>query len=375
MDRIECVVVGAGVVGLAVASALARSGREVVIIEQEKLFGSGTSSRNSEVIHAGLYYPQGSLKGRLCLEGKHRLYDFCRRRAIGHRNCGKLIVATDDSQIEELEAIKTRAESCGVDDLILRDAAAIQRMEPALSCVAGLISPSTGIIDSHAFMVSLLGEAEEAGAVIAYDTRVTGIELEDDEVLLCVNGEKRPSLRAGLLVNSAGLGAVDLAERMVGFPRRHIPTYHFAKGSYFTLSGRNPFSRLIYPVPEPGGLGVHLTLDLAGRARFGPDVEWLAVDDPALLDYAVDPGRADRFYQAIRAWWPRLRDGDLTPDYAGIRPKLSGPGAPAADFRIDGAAVHGVPAIINLFGIESPGLTASLAIGDFVAALAAEALG
>jgi L-2-hydroxyglutarate oxidase LhgO len=365
LDFVECAVVGAGVVGLAVASALARSGREVVIIEREEIFGSGTSSRNSEVIHAGIYYPPGSLKARLCIEGKQKLYEFCRRRAVEHRNCGKLIVATSDAQIAELEAIRRRAASCGVDDLSLLGAAEIHAMEPALTCVAGLVSPSTGIIDSHGYMLSLLGEAEEHGAAIAYDARVSRVELTGDGTLLFINGEERPSLRVGLLVNSAGLDAVALAERMDGFPREHIPPAYYAKGNYFTLTGKSPFSRLIYPVPEPGGLGVHLTLDLAGQARFGPDVEW--IDAPA---FEVDAKRGDSFYAAIRRYWPGLRDGALEPGYAGVRPKLSGPGEPAADFVIAGPESHGVGGIINLFGIESPGLTASLAIADEVLRLA-----
>jgi L-2-hydroxyglutarate oxidase LhgO len=365
MDFIECVVVGAGVVGLAAASALARSGRDVVMIEREKLFGCGTSSRNSEVIHDGIYYPPGSLKARLCIEGKQRLYDFCRRRAIGHRQCGKLIVATSGAQVAELDAIKSRAESCGVDDLTWLDTAAIQALEPGITGVAGLMSPSTGIIDSHGLMLSLLSEAEEAGGVIAYDTTVTRIELDGAGALICVNDEETPSLRTNLLVNSAGLQAVELAERIIGFPREHIPPCHYAKGSYFTLTGKHPFSRLIYPVPEPGGLGVHLTLDLAGQARFGPDVEW--VDQP---NVAVDPRRGDSFYAAIRRYWPGLRDGALEPGYAGVRPKLSGRGEPAADFHIAGRETHGVPGIITLFGIESPGLTASLAIAEEVLRLA-----
>jgi L-2-hydroxyglutarate oxidase LhgO len=366
-DFVDCAVIGAGVVGLAVASALARSGRDVVIIEREAVFGSGTSSRNSEVIHAGIYYPPGSLKARLCIAGKQKLYEFCRRRAVEHKNCGKLIVATSEAQVAELEAIKRRAESCGVEDLSLRSAAEILAMEPALNCVAGLVSPSTGIIDSHGYMLSLLGEAEEHGAVIAYDTAISRIEPTGDGALLFINDEEQPSLRAGLLVNSAGLDAVALARSMTGFPREHIPPAYFAKGNYFTLSGKSPFSRLIYPVPEPGGLGVHLTLDLAGQARFGPDVEW--IDAPA---YDVDPKRGDKFYAAIRRYWPGLRDGALEPGYAGVRPKLSAPGEPAADFVIAGRQTHGVAGIINLFGIESPGLTASLAIADEVLRLAEE---
>jgi L-2-hydroxyglutarate oxidase LhgO len=375
MDETDCVVIGAGVVGLAVARALAGQGRETVVLESERTIGSGVSARNSEVIHAGIYYPKDSLKARLCVAGRTLLYDYCAGRGIGHRRCGKLIVAATRPQVAELEAIAKAAEDNGVTDLVRLDRAEVARMEPELSVEAALLSPSTGIIDSHGYMLSLLGDAEAAAAVLALGAGVSRVVLEDRRALIWTDGEREPALAARLVVNAAGLSAIAVARRIEGFPAPHIPRGWCAKGNYFTLSGRSPFGRLVYPAPEPGGLGIHLTLDLVGRARFGPDVEWLAVDDPALLDYAVDPGRADRFYQAIRAWWPRLRDGDLTPDYAGIRPKLSGPGAPAADFRIDGAAVHGVPAIINLFGIESPGLTASLAIGDFVAALAAEALG
>ncbi len=374
MDQIDCVVVGAGAVGLAIARALAQARRETLILERETLIGSGVSSRNSEVIHAGIYYPKGSLKARLCVTGKKRLYEYCASRHVEHRNCGKLIVAASELQVAELEAIKRAAEGNGVDDLTWLDSGEIKQLEPALSGVQALLSPSTGIIDSHGYMLSLLGEAEDSGAVIAYATSVTHARLEDGRVLLSANGEAVPSLSARLLINSAGLGAIELARAIEGFPAAHIPDGWFAKGNYFTLSGRAPFSRLIYPVPEPGGLGVHLTLDLAGQARFGPDVEWLGARRPDVLDFTVDPARARRFYAAIRAWWPELADGALEPAYCGIRPKLSGPGEPAADFRIDGASTHGVPAVINLFGIESPGLTASLAIADEVARLAQEAL-
>ena len=368
MDEINCVVIGAGVVGLAAARALAQDGREVLILERETLIGSGISSRNSEVIHAGIYYPRDSLKARLCVAGRTRLYDYCASRHVPHRRCGKLIVATAPAQIAELEAIKRAAEANGVDDLTWLDAGEVSRLEPAVSCVRALQSPSTGIIDSHGYMLSLLGEAEAAGAMIAYGTSVSRIVLDDRGAAISVNGEDAPSLHASLVVNAAGLGALDVARAMEGFPADHVPEGWLAKGSYFTLSGRrSPFGRLIYPVPEPGGLGVHVTIDMAGQARFGPDVEWM--DRP---DFKVDPARAARFYQAIRAYWPDLRDGDLVPGYAGIRPKLSGPGQPAADFRIDGPASHGVPGIVNLFGIESPGLTASLAIADVVVRLAEE---
>ena len=368
MDEIDCVVIGAGVVGLAAARALAQDGREVLILERETLIGSGISSRNSEVIHAGIYYPKDSLKARLCVAGRTRLYDYCASRHVPHRRCGKLIVATAPAQIADLEAIRRAAEANGVDDLTWLDAGEVGLLEPAVSCVRALSSPSTGIIDSHGYMLSLLGEAEAAGAMIAYGTSVSRIVLDDRGAAISVNGEDAPSLHASLVVNAAGLGALDVARAMEGFPADHVPEGWLAKGSYFTLSGRrSPFGRLIYPVPEPGGLGVHVTIDMAGQARFGPDVEWVDRQD-----FTVDPTRAARFYQAIRAYWPDLRDGDLVPGYAGIRPKLSGPGQPAADFRIDGPASHGVPSIVNLFGIESPGLTASLAIADEVVRLAEE---
>jgi len=373
VDEVDCVVVGAGVIGLAVARALAQAGRETLILERETLIGSGISSRNSEVIHAGIYYPEGSLKARLCVAGKARLYDYCRSHHVEHRNCGKLIVAASAAQVAELEAIERAAEGNGVNDLIWLDAAEIRRLEPALAAVRALLSPTTGIVDSHAYMLSLLGEAEDAGAVIAYATSVTRVVLERGRALVSVNGEEGPSLSARLLVNSAGLGAIGLAHRIEGFPAARIPDCWFAKGNYFMLSGRAPFGRLIYPVPEPGGLGVHLTLDLAGQGRFGPDVEWLETRRTDEIDFAVDPARAQRFYAAIRSWWPDLADGALEPAYSGVRPKLSGRAQPAADFRIDGVSAHGVAAVINLFGIESPGLTASLAIADEVVRLAQEA--
>jgi L-2-hydroxyglutarate oxidase LhgO len=374
MDEIDCVVIGAGVVGLAAARALARQGRETLILERETLIGAGISSRNSEVIHAGIYYPTGSLKARLCVEGKARLYDYCGRRGVAHRNCGKLIVATMADQVSALESIEKAAIGNGVNDLTWLDAVQVGRMEPALNAVSALLSPSTGIIDSHGYMLSLLGEVEDAGGVIAYGVDVARMALDGDRALIWVAGESAPSLHARLVVNAAGIGAIDLARRIEGFPAEHVPRGWYAKGSYFALSGRSPFGRLIYPVPEPGGLGVHLTIDLGGQARFGPDVEWLEGDVAAHASYDVDPRRAERFYRAIRAYWPDLRDGDLAPAYAGIRPKLSGPNEPAADFRIDGVAHHGIRSMINLFGIESPGLTASLAIADVVARLAEEAV-
>ena len=367
-DTVDCVVVGAGVVGLAVARRLARLGRETLLIERHDRFGTETSSRHSEVIHAGLYYPQDSLKARLCLRGRELLYAYCIDHGVGYRRCGKLIVATQQEQLADLERIAEAARRNGADDLRLLDRDEALRLEPGLRCVGALLSPSTGIIDSHGYMLSLLGEAQRHEAQFAVLSPVTALRPVADGIELCLSDEPEPMLKARWVVNCAGLHAPQLARRIDGFPAAHIPRAWLAKGSYFNLSGRAPFSRLIYPVPEPGGLGVHLTLDLGGRARFGPDVEW--VDS---LDYSVDPQRSAQFCAAIRAYWPQLRDGQLVPGYAGIRPKLSGPGEAAADFRIEGPAVHGVTGIVNLFGIESPGLTSSLAIAERVGEIVAGA--
>ena len=373
MDEIDCAVVGGGVVGLAIARALAQAGRETVILEKEMLIGSGVSSRNSEVIHAGIYYAGDSRKARLCVTGRARLYDYCASHGVGHRRCGKLIVAASKAQLRELEKIARAAKANGVEDIQRLDAVEAKRLEPALSTAGALLSPSTGIIDSHGLMLSLLGDAEDAGAMIAYGTELTRGAVEADGVAIWINGESEPALKARLLINAGSVFALEIARRIVGFPAEHVPPGWFAKGSYFALAGRSPFSRLVYPIPEPGGLGTHLTLDLGGQARFGPDVEWLDGGDPCRLNYDVDPSRATRFYDAIRAYWPALRDGDLIPAYAGIRPKLSGQGQAPADFHIGGPADHGVPGIVNLFGIESPGLTASLAIAEEVLVLAQEA--
>jgi len=362
MDEVEVVVIGAGAVGLAIARALAMRGREVLILEAADRFGSGVSSRNSEVIHAGIYYPRGSLKARLCLAGRDLLYAFCAEHGVEHRRCGKLIVAVHEGQFAELARIRAAALANGV-ELAAVEAAEAQALEPQLNCVAALHSPLTGIVDAHGYMLALLGQAQSRGALLVCDSPVTGVALRDDAFLVAVGGAA-PRLRARALVNSAGLSAPRVARLMEGFPAERVPAAWLAKGSYFTLAGRAPFGRLIYPLPEPGGLGVHLTLDLAGRARFGPDVEWVRE-----LDYAVDPARAAGFYRAIRAWWPALPDGALEPAYSGIRPKISGPGEPTCDFRIDGAAAHGVRGLVQLFGIESPGLTSSLAIAEHVAAL------
>ncbi len=361
MDKVECVVVGAGVVGLAVARALAMSGREVVILEAEDAIGTHTSSRNSEVIHAGIYYPKGSLKARACVVGRIRLYEYCATHGVPHRRCGKLIVATNEDQAFQLKEIQKKAHENGVTDVVEIPAAEAMRMEPALRCVAALHSPSTGIIDSHALMLACLGDAEAAGAMLALKSPLDEVVFTGHCFELQV---EKTRILAKTLVNSAGLRAPSVARLISGFPAAKIPLELYAKGNYYSLIGRPPFSRLIYPVPEPGGLGVHVTLDLAGQARFGPDVEW--VDR---IGYEVDPRRAERFYAAIRRYWPALPDGALAPGYSGIRPKISGPGEPAADFVIQGPAEHGVAGLVNLFGIESPGLTASLALADDVVAI------
>ena len=367
MDAAEVLVVGAGVMGLAVARALALQGREVVVAETTRIAGSQTSSRNSGVIHAGLYYPPGSLKARLCVEGRERLYAYCRAHAVEHRRCGKLIVATSADQLPKLDAIVQAAADAGVEDLRRLGGAEAMSLEAGLHASAALLSPSTGILDAHAYMLSLQGEAEANGAVFAFGAEATSVTPMQNGLGVAFGGEAQ--LLARVVVNAAGLQATTLATRVSGLAAEHVPRMHLAKGSYFSLKGRSPFSRLIYPVPQVGGLGVHLTLDLAGQARFGPDVEWVEA-----IDYRVDPARAETFYEAVRAYWPGLEDGRLVPDYAGVRPKLSGPGEPPADFRIDGADRHGIAGLINLFGIESPGLTASLALADVVADLARETL-
>jgi L-2-hydroxyglutarate oxidase LhgO len=361
--------VGAGAVGLAAARALARAGLDTLVVEQADRIGTGISSRSSEVIHAGLYYSPGSLKARLCVEGRDRLWAYCAERGIGHLRCGKLVVAPELVQVAALEAIAATATQNGVEDIRLLDGVEARRLEPELRCEAALLSPSTGVFDSHAYMLALQADAEAAGATFAFNAAVTRIGRESRSFTLYANNAPEPVLETRVLVNAAGLGAADLAARVEGLPAEHVPRLHWAKGSFFGLSGRAPFSRLIYPKPEYGGLGVHLTLDLGGGARFGPDVEWVEE-----IDYAVDPAKAAGFEAAIRAWWPGLPTGRLAPGYAAIRPKLTGPGEPTADFRIDGSAVHGVPGLVNLFGIESPGLTASLALADEVLAIASLAL-
>lgn len=370
-EQVDCAVVGAGVVGLAVARALARAGHEVVIVEAGHAIGTGISSRNSEVIHAGIHYAPGSLKARLCVRGKELLYEYCAERHVAHRRIGKLVVATDDAQRGALDHVLATARASGVDDLEALDASQVAKLEPAIRCVAALWSPSTGILDSHALMLALLADAEAHGATLALSSRVVGGAARPDGVELRVaTSQGEPFvLDVRLAVNCASLHATRVASAIDGVPAASIPVVHYAKGNYFSLAGRSPFTHLIYPLPEASGLGVHVTPDLGGQAKFGPDVEWLAPGAP--LDFDVDPGRARVFVDVIRRYWPALPDGALAPAYAGIRPKLSGPGDPAADFVIAGPDEHGVAGLINLFGIDSPGLTSSLAIAEYVALLAA----
>jgi L-2-hydroxyglutarate oxidase LhgO len=359
VEKLDAVVVGAGVVGLAVARALAMAGREVVILEAEDAIGTHTSSRNSEVIHAGIYYTRNSLKARSCVAGKQLLYEYCVAHGVPHQRCGKLIVATSETQNGELLSIQQKAHANGVTDVVWMSREQARALEPELACVAALYSPSTGIIDSHALMLAYLGDAEEHGAMLGLKSELTSAEAVCDGFILHVAGAE--PIKTRVLVNSAGLRAPSVARLIEGYEKDKAPAEYYAKGNYYSLARRSPFSRLVYPVPEPGGLGVHVTLDLAGQARFGPDVEWVES-----ITYDVDPKRAERFYAAIRRYWPGLPEGALVPGYAGIRPKTAGPGEAAADFLVQGPRAHGVPGLVNLFGIESPGLTSSLALAGVV---------
>ena len=367
IDGVDAVVIGAGVVGLAVARALALSskfaGKELLVLEAANAIGTGTSSRNSEVIHAGVYYPQGSLKAELCVQGKAMLYDYCAERGIGHKRCGKLIVATTQAQVAQLQGIISKAAANGVNDLVLLTREQARELEPQLECVAAVHSPSTGIIDSHALMLSLQGDFENAGGLTVLNSPVASVFINSDAIKIVM--QDGTEIYTKTLVNAAGLSAPSIAQSMQGLDAKFVPQAYYAKGNYFTLSGKSPFTRLIYPVPEAAGLGVHLTLDLGGQAKFGPDVQWVESAD----DLIVNPARGDAFYAEVRKYWPQLQDGALIAGYAGMRPKISAPNEVAADFLIQEPKDHGIPGLVNLFGIESPGLTSSLAIGARVAQL------
>jgi L-2-hydroxyglutarate oxidase LhgO len=360
-ERVDCLVVGAGVVGLAVARALALRGREVIVLEAEESIGNHTSSRNSEVIHAGIYYPKGSLKARLCVQGKHLLYPYCRERGIPFGNCGKVLVAGSEAEIPTVLGYIDKADANGVHDLRRITLDELRDLEPSVTAAAAVLSPSTGIIDSHALMLALQGDLENSGGAVVFLSPVLGGEVTADGIALRVGGAEPMELVCGTLVNSAGLFAPQLARSISGIPGHTIPPQYFAKGHYYTLSGKSPFRRLIYPMAGHGFLGVHVTIDLGGQARFGPDIEWID-----RVDYSFNNAREPMFYEAIRRYYPALKDGALQPGYTGIRPKISGPNGPAADFVIQGPKDHGIRGLVNLYGIESPGLTASLAIGEDV---------
>ena len=364
MEKIDCAVIGAGVVGLAIARALARDGREVVVLERAPSIGTETSSRSSEVIHAGIYYPTGSWKAHLCVTGKIALYRYCEEHGIPHRRCGKLIVATDVNELGALRALHDKAIRNGVNDIQYLDANATRTLEPELNCNAALFSESTGIIDSHALMLGYQGDLEACGGVVAVHADVRSGKVEEERIILETGGSDGLQLSCNSVVNSAGLRAPDIARKLVGFPQWAVPKGFLCKGSYYILAGRSPFKHLIYPMPNEVALGVHLTFDLSGQVRFGPDVEWIEE-----VNYDVDPKRANQFYDAVRRYWTGLSSGALSPGYAGIRPRTVGPGGLPQDFEIQGPADHGVPGLINLFAMESPGLTASLAIGDQVVQL------
>lgn len=364
METLDCAVIGAGVVGLAIARKLAQSGRDVVLLEAEDAFGTHTSARNSEVMHAGIYYASGSMKARLCVPGRKALYDYCAEHNVNHQRIGKVIVACDDSEIAALKKYKAQAEANGVDDLRMLTPTELKEMEPNVRCVAGFLSPSTGIIDSHGLMLSYLGEAEDNGAMLALSSPVLSGKVESDGIVLEVGGADPMTLKCRTVIISAGLKAPDLARRIKGIPEDTIPPTFYAIGHYYTLTTKSPFNRLIYPVARPDWLGVHVTIDLGGRVKFGPDFEWID-----RVDYQFDQTREASFYKAIRHYYPGLQDGTLQPGYTGIRPRITGPGEPVQDFTFHNHRVHGVKGLVALYGIESPGLTSSLAIADHVAKL------
>jgi len=366
MERLDCVVIGAGVVGLAVAREMALQGRETILLERESSFGTISSARNSEVIHAGIYYPKDSLKAKLCVEGNRMLYEYCRSHQVATQPYGKLIVATDSNQINDLQALLYKAQNNGVPGIKLISGDEAKQLEPQLNCVAAILSSSTGIIDSHGFMLSLLGGFEDAGGMLAYQSPLISAnpigEKAKDGFELEIGGADGMYIQTKLLINCAGMSAPAVAQKIDSLSKDQIPKAYFAKGNYFSLSGKSPFKHLIYPIPEPGGLGVHLTLDMGGQAKFGPDVEWLDINAEEQIDYTVNPKRGDGFYEAVRRYWPGLKDQSLQPDYSGVRAKIVPPNAPAGDFCFNTPRDHGLEGLFNLYGFESPGLTSSLAI-------------
>jgi L-2-hydroxyglutarate oxidase LhgO len=364
METLDCAIIGAGVVGLAIARQLALAGRDVIILEAEDAFGTHTSARNSEVIHSGIYYPSDSMKAKLCVAGRKALYPYCAEHQVKHQRIGKVIVACDDSEVKGLMKYKAQAEANGVDDLRLLTPAELLEMEPNVRCVAGFLSPSTGIIDSHGLMLSYLGEAQERGAMLALESPVLGGRVEAEGIVLEVGGKEPMTVKCKTVIISAGLKAPEVARSIQGIPASTIPPTYYAIGHYYTLTTKSPFNRLIYPVARPDWLGVHVTLDLGGRCKFGPDFEWTE-----RIDYTFDETREASFYKAIRHYFPGLQDGTLQPGYTGIRPRITGPGEPAQDFTFHGEAKHGIKGLVALYGIESPGLTSSLAIAAHVATL------
>ena len=372
MDRVDCVVIGAGVIGLAVAREMALQGRETILLERESAFGTISSARNSEVIHAGIYYPKDSLKAKLCVEGNRMLYEYCRTHHVATQPYGKLIVASDDSQLDDLQAILYKAQQNNVPEIKMITGEQAKSMEPELQCSAAVLSASTGIVDSHGFMLSLLGGFEDAGGMIAYQSPLISAKpigsKAQDGFELEIGGSDAMKIQTKLLINCAGMSAPAIAKKIEGLAQEQIPKAYFAKGNYFSLSGKSPFNHLIYPIPEPGGLGVHLTLDMGGQAKFGPDVEWLDIDQEDQIDYTVDPKRGDGFYEAVRRYWPGLKDGSLQPDYSGVRAKIVPPNSPAGDFCFSTPQEHKMQGLYNLYGFESPGLTSSLAIARYLEA-------
>jgi len=373
MEQVDCVVIGAGVIGLAVAREMALQGRETILLERESAFGNISSARNSEVIHAGIYYPKDSLKAKLCVEGNRLLYEYCRTHQVSTQPYGKLIVASDDSQLDDLQAILYKAQNNQVPDIKMISGDEAKALEPQLHCSGAILSSSTGIVDSHGYMLSLLGGFEDSGGMLAYQSPLIGARPvgtnASEGFILEIGGADGMQIQTRLLINCAGMSAPAIAQKIEGLAPEHIPKAYFAKGNYFSLSGKSPFTHLIYPIPEPGGLGVHLTLDMGGQAKFGPDVEWLDIEGEGQIDYTVNPSRGDGFYEAVRRYWPGLKDGSLQPDYSGVRAKIVPPNAPAGDFCFNGPQDHGLQGLFNLYGFESPGLTSSLAIAKHLEGL------